>query len=62
MRVRPQWPDVRKGILCKPVGSTLGPINISAFLVIHSVPILTQLEKYIHYGETSWNTIGINGN
>ena len=32
-----------KGVLYKPVGSTFGCINIIAFLVIHSVPLISQL-------------------
>ena len=31
-------------------GSKLGHIGIIAFLVIHFVPTITQLDKYIHYG------------
>ena len=42
------------------VGSKLGLIINS--LVIHSVPLITQLDIFIHYGKISWNIIGINGN
>ena len=45
-------------VLYKQVGSKIGCIIIITFLVIHSVPLITQL--HIYYGKISWNIIGIN--
>ena len=57
--VRPLWPYLRYGSgLCRPVGSKLGLIIIITFLVIQSVPLITQLD--IYHGKISWNIIGIN--
>ena len=40
------------------MASKLGHIIIITFFLIHSVPLITQLE--IYYGKISWNIIGIN--
>ena len=56
--VRPLWIILDKGsVLYKPEGSKLGNIIIITLCIIHSVPLIPQLE--IYYGKISWNTMGI---
>ena len=47
-----------KGVLYKPEGSKLGFISIITFLVIHSEPLIIQLD--IYYGKISCNITEIN--